>query len=188
MPPDHLRNFGFLMKDVSRLSSKNFERLAVGLKLTMSQCKVLGYLQRNEGISQTRLAELTDTDPMTLLRIVDRMERDSWIERRADPADRRAHRLFLLPAATPVLEEVWRISDRSRAEAMKGLSTAAREQLMNLMSHIHANLLALLPADESTNNAAAASGVAPAPTSSSSKAARKPLSRKVPTPSARNKA
>jgi len=69
---DRLRNFGFLLKDVSRLSGLNFEREASSLNLTLAQSKVLIYLQRNEGISQVRLAELTDTDPMTLVRNLDR--------------------------------------------------------------------------------------------------------------------
>src|SRR5277367_5189535 len=92
---DRLRNFGFLVRDVSRLYVKNFERHARELELTLQQCKVLAHLSRNEGISQARLAELTETDPMTLVRTLDRMQRDGWIERRADANDRRAHCLYL---------------------------------------------------------------------------------------------
>ena len=95
---DRLRNFGFLVRDVYRLYAKHFERYAREIELTLAQCKVLGHLSRNEGISQTRLAELTDTDPMTLVRTLDRMQQDQWIERRADPEDRRAHRLYLRQA------------------------------------------------------------------------------------------
>jgi DNA-binding MarR family transcriptional regulator len=142
---ERLRNFGFLLKDVSRLSGLNFQREAEGLDLTLAQCKVLIYLQRNEGLSQSRLAEMTDTDPMTLVRILDRMERDGWVERRPDPADRRARRLFMKPAAQPVVEEVWRIADRARAAALAGLSAAERTQLVGLLGRIHANLTALLP-------------------------------------------
>jgi MarR family transcriptional regulator for hemolysin len=140
-----LRNFGFLVKDVSRLSALNFQRHATGLNLTMAQCKVLAYLQRNEGISQARLAELTDTDPMTLTRTLDRMEGDGWIERRTDPADGRAHRLFLEPSAAPLLREMWRVADRARADAMAGLEAADRARLMSLLERIHSNLAALLP-------------------------------------------
>ena len=94
---DRLRNFGFLVRDVYRLYVKHFERAAGEIDLTLPQCKVLGHLSRNEGISQARLAELTDTDPMTLVRTLDRMQQDEWIERRPDPEDRRAHP----PGATP---------------------------------------------------------------------------------------
>lgn len=142
-----MRSFGFLLKDVSRLSSKNFERhmAAAALGLTLEQCKVLIYLQSNQGINQKRLAYLTDTDPMTLVRILDRMEQDGWIERQPDPQDRRARRLRLKPAAALVLKQIWIIADRSRAEALAGLSDGERELLLGLMGRIHGNLAALVP-------------------------------------------
>ncbi len=142
---DPLRNFGFLLKDVSRLYLRNFERHSSVLGLTLAQCKVLGHLQRNEGISQTRLAELTDTDPMTLGRLLDRMQAEGLVERRADPDDKRAHCLHLQSAALPVLESIWQLADRARAESLTGLSAADRAQLMKLMQRIHANLETLLP-------------------------------------------
>lgn len=158
---DPLRNFGFLLKDVSRLYSLNFERHATGLNLTLAQCKVLCYLQRNEGISQVQLAFLSDTDPMTLVRILDRMEGDGLIERRADPADRRARRLYLQDAALPVLKEIWRLSDRARAESFSRMAPADRAQLFSLMQQMHANLEALMPgaSDGSTTSPRMRSGV-----------------------------
>jgi MarR family transcriptional regulator, transcriptional regulator for hemolysin len=140
---DSLQNFGFLLRDVSRLSAKNFGRHSRELEITVSQCKVLAYLQRHEGISQTRLAELTETDPMTLVRTLDRMQQDGWIERRTDPEDRRAHRLYLRDAARPVLKRIWKIADQSRAEALAALSAIEREQLVSLLQRVHARLLAL---------------------------------------------
>jgi DNA-binding MarR family transcriptional regulator len=140
---DSLQNFGFLIRDVSRLSAKNFGRHARELEITVSQCKVLAYLQRHEGISQARLAELTETEPMTLVRTLDRMEQDGWIERRADPEDRRAHRLYLRDAARPVLQRIWKIADQSRAEALAALSVGEREQLLGLLQRVHARLSAL---------------------------------------------
>lgn len=142
---DPLRNFGFLLKDVSRLYSRNFERSSAGLGLTLAQCKVLSYLQRNEGTSQVRLAYLTDTDPMTLGRLLERMEAEGLIERRPDPVDRRAHSVYLQASAIPVLDEIWRLSDCARAESLSGLTAADRAQLMKLMQCIHANLDALMP-------------------------------------------
>jgi DNA-binding MarR family transcriptional regulator len=116
---------------------------------------VLSYLQHNEGISQSRLAELTDTDPMTLVRLLDRMAADGLIERRVDPADGRAHCLYLSPGADSVLAQIWRHADRSRAESFAGLSAADRAQLVQLMQRVHANLDALMP------GAADKSGTAP---------------------------
>lgn len=141
------RNFGFLLKDVSRLSSKNFERHAdaVKLGLTLEQCKVLANLQRNQGISQVRLACLTETDPMTLVRVLDRMEQDGWLERRPDPIDRRKWRLYLKPAAQLIMQQVWTIADRARSESLSGLDTVEVDQLTNMLERVHRNLSALLP-------------------------------------------
>jgi MarR family transcriptional regulator, transcriptional regulator for hemolysin len=140
---DRLRNFGFLMRDVSRLYAAYFERHAGELELTLPQCKVLGHLSRNEGISQARLAELSDTDPMTLVRTLDRMQQDQWIERRADPTDRRAHRLYLRESAKPILNRMWKIADQCRQEAMATLSPEERDLLVALLERVHGTLTAL---------------------------------------------
>jgi MarR family transcriptional regulator for hemolysin len=143
--PDRLRNFGFLVRDVYRLYAKHFERYAREIELTLPQCKVLGHLSRNEGISQARLAELTDTDPMTLVRTLDRMQQDEWIERRPDPEDRRAHRLYLREAAKPIMSRMWKIADQARQDALAALSLAEREQLLSLLERVHDVLLQLEP-------------------------------------------
>jgi MarR family transcriptional regulator, transcriptional regulator for hemolysin len=140
---DRLRNFGFLVKDVYRLYAKHFERHARETGLTLSQCKVLGHLARNEGISQARLAELTDTDPMTLVRTLDRMQQDEWIERRPDPEDRRAHRLYLREAARPIMIRMWKLADQARQEALQPLTPAEREQLVTLLERVQGALLQL---------------------------------------------
>jgi len=141
---DPLRNFGFLVREVSSLSSINFERHSTDLGLTLAQCKVLAYLQRSEGISQKRLAGLTDTDPMTMARTLERMEADGWIERKPDPADRRARQLFLKPQGLKLLQGIWRVADRARVVAMTGLSAADRAQLMGLLERVRCNLATAL--------------------------------------------
>src|SRR5882724_272960 len=113
-----LRNFGFILKDVARLYSRRFEDRAVGLSLTIGQCKALGILARNEGISQKRLSELAEIEPMTLVRILDRMESDAWIERRPDPVDRRARTLYVTPRAAPILDQITQLSAQMRAGAL----------------------------------------------------------------------
>jgi hypothetical protein len=73
------------------------------------------------------------------------MERDGWLERRPDPSDRRARRLFLKPAAHTVLRQIWAIGDRSRGEALAGLDVGEKTQLLDLLERIHGNLNTLLP-------------------------------------------
>ena len=124
MPYSDLRSFGFFIKDISRLYTRRFEERASALGMTISQCKVLVYLARNEGVSQARLCELTEIEPMNLVRILDHMQSEGWVERRADPADRRARQLFLKPKALSMIEDIWNISDTVRGGRFRGYSTA----------------------------------------------------------------
>jgi DNA-binding MarR family transcriptional regulator len=142
---DRIRNLGFILKDISRLWVRHFEQRADQLGMTLTQARVLVFLARNEGTTQARLAELCDTDPMTLVRVLDRMEKDDWLERRPDPNDRRVYRLFLKPASDSVLAEIMRIGDKARSEALSGLSADERNQLISLLERIHTNLAALAP-------------------------------------------
>ena len=71
------RSFGFLVHDVARLFGRRFnQRAQLFLGLTRAQCKVLGYIARNEGINQAGLADLLEIKPMSLVRQIDRMEDD----------------------------------------------------------------------------------------------------------------
>ena len=99
------------------------------------------------------MAELTDTDPMTLVRTLDRMQHDEWIERRPDPADRRAHRLYLCEAAKPIMNRMWKIADQARrgtavlaaeVDRCRTLGAAREpEQLADLLERVHGVLLQL---------------------------------------------
>jgi MarR family transcriptional regulator for hemolysin len=140
-----LANFGFLLKDISRLYSRNFERHAAEHGLTLEQCRVLGHLSRHEGISQARLAYLTDTDPMTLGRLIRRMEASGLIERRASRGDRRVRTLYLCKPSGPVLRTIWQLRDQALDESLAGIGAREKKQLMGLLNRIHGNLDALLP-------------------------------------------
>lgn len=137
---DPLRNFGFLIKEVSRRYVLRFEEQAKDLSLTLPSCKVLAYLVRNEGISQSRLAELTSIEPMAMVRLVDRMEAEGLLERRPDPADRRARCLYLTPKSGPALDEIWRLGDQVRAETFAGISQQDRDVFLAVLSRLNDNL------------------------------------------------
>jgi DNA-binding MarR family transcriptional regulator len=137
-----LRSFGFFIKDISRLYTRRFEESARSLGLTLSQCKVLVYLARHEGVSQARLCELTEIEPMNLVRILDHMQAEGWLERRPDPADRRARQLFLKPKAMSMIEDIWSVSDAVRGEAFAGIPQQQAKLLISLLEKIHANVLA----------------------------------------------
>src|SRR5580692_8455402 len=139
-------NFGFIVHDVARLLSRRFnDRAVVRLGLTRAQCRLLGYLARNEGINQAGLADLLEIKPMTLVRQIDRMEEDGWIERRPQPGDRRARRLVLTDKARPILDRILDLSNEVRAEAFAGLSSKEGKHLNELLRRVHANLSERIP-------------------------------------------
>jgi DNA-binding MarR family transcriptional regulator len=137
---DRLRNFGFLLKEVTRRYVLRFEVHARAISLNLSQAKALIRLEKNEGVSQARLAELVEVDAMAMVRIVDRMEADGLLERRPDPADRRARCLYLTAKAKPLLEEIWRLVELTRAEVLAGIGKAERDVFMDVLERIHDNI------------------------------------------------
>ena len=139
------RSFGFLVHDVARLFGRRFDHNGRRLGLTRAQCRTLAYIARNEGINQAGLADLLEIRPMTLVRQIDRMEDAGWIERRADPADRRARRLFLTAKARPILGRIMDVATETRDEAMARLKPAEAEQLIGLLERVHATLSERVP-------------------------------------------
>ena len=135
------KNIGFLLHDVARLMRKRFEQNARGLGLTRSQCQVLAHLARNEGIQQGNLAEILEVEPITLTRIVDKLEEGGFVDRRAHPTDRRIRQLYLTKKAHPLLSEIFAIGAVTRGEAFEGVPDAERERLFAILSSMKANLL-----------------------------------------------
>ena len=136
------RNLGFLLHDVARLMRKRFEQNARGLGLTRSQCQVLAHLARNEGIQQSGLADILEVEPITLTRLLDRLEEGGLVERRAHPTDRRIRQLYLTDRAHPLLADIFTIGAATRGEALDGVAEEDRDRLFALLSSMKANLLA----------------------------------------------
>jgi DNA-binding MarR family transcriptional regulator len=133
---------GFLLHDVARLLRKRFEQHAKGCGLTRSQWHVLAYLAQNEGINQTGLAELLDIEPITVGRLVDKLQAMGLIERRPAPSDRRVWLLYSTPAAASQLAHLRELGDLPRGEALANVSEADREQLAALLQALKVNLAA----------------------------------------------
>src|SRR5579863_9356995 len=142
---DKIANFGYLLKDLGRLYTRRFEERAEALQLTLPQCKALGYLARNEGASQARLAELAELDPMSLVRILDHMEAEGWVERRPDPNDRRARCLYMKDKASAIMQEIRRLADETRTEFLADLKSDDAERLIDMLERIHATARSLSP-------------------------------------------
>ncbi len=119
MNPD---DFGFLLGDVVRLLRRNFRQRMGGIELTYEQMRALVSISRREGIRQVDLAELLDVQPITLVHQIDQLAQNGLVERRADPADRRAYQLFLTKAATPHLSAIKKAMTAIQADMFRGLS------------------------------------------------------------------
>ena len=138
-------NIGILIADVSRLLRRALESKRNSASLTLAQARTLLYLSRNEGINQVQLAELLEVQPITLARQIDLLEKQGLVERRADPQDRRAHRLFLLPASAESLAELQESVAAIRANALHGLGKSEIAQLFHYLQVMRSNLATAAP-------------------------------------------
>jgi MarR family transcriptional regulator for hemolysin len=132
---------GFLLHDVARLLRKRFEQRAKGIGLTRSQWQTLAYLAANEGIQQSGLADILEIEPITLVRILDKLAERGLIERRQHPKDRRIWLLYMRDEALPLLDQMRRLGEETRSEALEGASPAEREALFQALSLMKTNLL-----------------------------------------------
>jgi MarR family transcriptional regulator, transcriptional regulator for hemolysin len=138
---DFERAFGFVLHETARLFSKRFDqkaRRAIGL--TRAQCVVLFRLAMQEGLNQARLAELMEMEPISLARLLDRMEQAGWVERRPDPADRRARLLYRTAKAKPMFDRMVAVGLETRGEALAGFSEFEREKLVDMLLAVRRNL------------------------------------------------
>lgn len=118
---------------------KAFDRLAVGLGVTRAQWKVLFKLTRMPGLRQVELADMLDLEPITLCRIVDRLEEAGHVERVRDPADRRAWRLQVTEKAQPLMEKLTAVGAELVDEAFAGIDPQEIEITRNVLARVREN-------------------------------------------------
>ena len=137
---------GFLVHDVARLLRKRLEQRAraAGIGLTRAQWQTLAYLARSEGMNQASSAQLLDIEPITLVRLIDRLEAIGLVERRPDPRDRRQRNLYLTEKASPELARIKALGAEVREEALAGLAAPERERLMGALAQAKTNLQSIL--------------------------------------------
>lgn len=133
---------GFLVADVARLMRRAFQSRLEGTTLTYAQARALAWLARREGLRQVDLAEQLEVQPITLARLVDQLALAGLVERRPDPDDRRAYRLFLTPAAAPRLAEVRAIAAATSAEALAGLDARQAADTLDSLRRMRDTLAA----------------------------------------------
>lgn len=133
-------SLAILVTDSARLLRRRFDVRARSIGVSRPQWQVLFVLSRSEGINQAGLAEALDVETITVGRMVDRLADAGLVERRADPADRRAWRLHLTDRAHPILAELRIVADQVMAEAMASIAEAEQQALATTLAQVRANL------------------------------------------------
>ncbi|MDA3887889.1 MAG: MarR family transcriptional regulator [Allgaiera sp.] len=131
---------GFLLHDASRLMRRRFEARGAVHGLSSSQWRALVYLARTGGLAQARLAEFLEVEPISVSRLVDRMEQGGWVRRSPDPQDRRVRLVHATEKAMSAFEEVKALAGEVYEEALAGIDPAQRAALMAGLSQVVANL------------------------------------------------
>jgi DNA-binding MarR family transcriptional regulator len=142
-------SLGFMLSDVSRLMRRRFDERARTVGATRAQWRTLTTLSRNEGLNQGALADLLEVEPITLCRMIDRLEESGLVERRRDPNDRRAWLLYLTAKSRPLLDDLHAVAGEMIEQALAGIAPGDRERLGDLLNTIRANLIALPPPQSS---------------------------------------
>ena len=145
---------GFLLHDVARLPRKRFEQHAKHVGLTRSQWQALAYLSRCEGIHQSALADMLDIEPITLMRILDKLCARGFVTRQRHETDRRIQLLFMTDQARALLAEMRGLGDTTRSEALAGVSQDDRDRLFDILDLMKTNLqqACRAPAETETDN------------------------------------
>jgi MarR family transcriptional regulator for hemolysin len=138
------REIAFTLMDVARMLKTYADQRARQFGISRAQWGVLVRLDRSEGLKQTELAEILDLQPISLTRLLDRLAENGLIERRADPNDRRANRLYLTPAARPLLAELADLGHDMMDTVLEGLDDEASARLLRDLGIMKDNLRAAI--------------------------------------------
>jgi MarR family transcriptional regulator, transcriptional regulator for hemolysin len=140
---DSRSNFAYPLLDVTRLLRKHFDRRAEPLGLTRAQWRAIKVIHRHEGISQKALAEFLEMEPIPVGRVIDRLQQAGFVERRADPQDRRVWRLHTTDKAHGVLDDMEVIAAGLRDDTLAGIDDAELAACLGVLERMKQNLLAL---------------------------------------------
>jgi MarR family transcriptional regulator, transcriptional regulator for hemolysin len=140
LPRSLNREFAIVIKDVARMIRTYADQKASQFGITYAQWVVLSRLDRFEGLKQSELAEMLDLQPITLTRLLDRLADSGMIERRPDPNDRRANRLYLTKEAGPMIERLGVLGEELMATVLAGIDRDAVEKMVAQLAIAKENL------------------------------------------------
>jgi len=135
------RDLLIILHDVARTLRTKFDQKARATHaMTRAQWIILSRLDRQPGMSQNEMAAICEVEPITVARLIDRLEARGLVERRADATDRRIKRLHLLPAAKPILETINDARESMNARITAGLDEKTRNTLIDALLVLKENL------------------------------------------------
>ncbi|MDB5583631.1 MAG: hypothetical protein JWR80_8807 [Bradyrhizobium sp.] len=134
------RSVGVQISLLARLFRTRFDQRARTVGLTRPQWRMIVAIRFAEGATQREIAEILEVEPVTVARIIDRLEAAHLVERRPDAVDRRAKRLHLDPAAMPMLKSLALLGDEEEKQALAGFSEGERVTLQALLERLIANV------------------------------------------------
>lgn len=141
-------SLGFLLNDATRLIRRRFEARATDLGLTSSQWRLLVHLMRNGAMPQARLADLLEIEPISVSRLVDRMQEAGWVTRCSDPNDRRIRIVAATEKSIATVADAKKIAETVYEQAFEGMPPGSHGQLLDLLRQVIANLSELPPSSE----------------------------------------
>jgi MarR family transcriptional regulator for hemolysin len=141
------REIAFTIMDVARLLKTYADQRARQFGISRAQWAVLIRIERTEGLKQSELAELLDLQPISLTRLLDRLADNGLIERRADPNDRRANRLYLTAAAKPLLDRLSELGAGMMETVLDGLDEKSIERMLKQLVAVKDNLRSAISAN-----------------------------------------
>jgi MarR family transcriptional regulator for hemolysin len=150
-PIDH--DFLFLLYDLAQTMRTFADQRARMSGMTRAQWAILARLERQPGLSQSEMAALADVEPITVGRLVDRLEAQGLVERRPDPVDRRIWRLHLTALAKPALREIAAFREEFHRRLTKGMDAATLDVITKGLLQMRANLTLAAPPEENQSEA-----------------------------------
>ncbi len=139
--------FGWLTADTARLLRTVFARRLKDVGLTRAQWLALTRINRRPGMSQSEMADMMEIEKAPAGRIVDRLEEKGWVERRAEPSDRRVKRIYVTDLGARLHAAISPLADATVRDALAGLTAAEQQRLVTLMSKVKAQLTLLAASD-----------------------------------------
>lgn len=143
---------GFLMHDITRMRRAVLDQMMKKIGVTRAQWWVIAHLSRHDGMMQVQLASMLDIGKASLGNLAERLDAGGWIERRDDPIDKRAKRIYLTRKARQLIDQLHAVEFEFNELALHGLSRDDRTKMLKCLSLVKDNLLKMTDGNGATHS------------------------------------